>query len=308
MSRRVAPLARAALAVVALAAAALVGCVALHDSFRCGSDAACALAGRAGFCEPDGACSVADASCPSGHRYGDAAGAQSGRCTTPLADLAVVAADLAPDDAGTPFVCPSFAQFCSGFENGLDGFTNELRGGNTSFEVSAAKPHHGARSLHSAGGINMVDGGGTVSQAAAVGRQFGNAGGGTVDVRAYYYLTAPLGNYGSLLWLGGNGLSGTGSTPLGTWYLSDPAGEHDAADMLPIGRWFCLEQLIEPAGAGQPSRVRLFVDGNAVFDLQSPLTGPVTDLWLGLVRGPGDSAQEVYVDDVIVASQRVGCE
>jgi hypothetical protein len=222
--------------------------------------------------------------------------------------LSLPADDLALDDAGTPFVCPSFAIFCSGFENGLSGFTNELRGGNTSYEVSTAMPYHGTSSLHAEGGINTVDGGGTASEAAAVGRQFGSDGAGVVATRAYYYLTNPLGNYGSILWLAGNGLSGAGATPFGTWYLDDPAGEHDAAAMVPIGRWFCLEELIEPGASGAPSRVRLFVDGSTVFDLQSALSGPVTDLWLGLVRGPGDSTQEVYVDDVVVAAQRIGCE
>ncbi|KAB2897710.1 MAG: hypothetical protein F9K40_12440, partial [Kofleriaceae bacterium] len=65
------------LAAVAIIAGLFVAC-ARPGAYTCAIDADCTAGGVAGFCEPDGRCSVADGNCPSGRRYGDSAGAQAG--------------------------------------------------------------------------------------------------------------------------------------------------------------------------------------------------------------------------------------
>lgn len=60
---------RALLLFAALAAAA--GCrPSLPGSYQCTTSSQCAFAGAQGVCEPSGACSFPDVTCPSGRRYG----------------------------------------------------------------------------------------------------------------------------------------------------------------------------------------------------------------------------------------------
>lgn len=56
----------------------LAGCGAASE-FTCQADAQCVGQG-AGVCQPDGHCSFPAADCPSGQRYGEHSGAQSGQC------------------------------------------------------------------------------------------------------------------------------------------------------------------------------------------------------------------------------------
>lgn len=69
-------LGRALAALVALASA---GCVKL-DSYSCAQSLECIHGEVLGSCEPDGLCSFPDVTCPSGKKYGDLAGGQSGQC------------------------------------------------------------------------------------------------------------------------------------------------------------------------------------------------------------------------------------
>lgn len=71
----------------------LVACLALATGceasavFQCQSEVQCTLDGKAGTCEPNGYCSFADPTCPSGQRYGDQApGGLAGGCVAPAED------------------------------------------------------------------------------------------------------------------------------------------------------------------------------------------------------------------------------
>ncbi len=88
-------------AVVAMVAGLLVAC-ASPGAYTCAIEADCTSGGAAGFCEPDGRCSVADGDCPSGRRYGDSAGALAGACVGGGGDI----------DAGidTP---PPYVELCA---------------------------------------------------------------------------------------------------------------------------------------------------------------------------------------------------
>lgn len=84
-----------------MVAGLLVAC-ASPGAYTCAIEADCTAGGAAGFCEPDGRCSVADGDCPSGRRYGDSAGAQAGTCVGSGGDI----------DAGidTP---PPYVELCA---------------------------------------------------------------------------------------------------------------------------------------------------------------------------------------------------
>jgi len=68
----------------ALAVAALVACSGPKDAFECTGNDSCRNGSIAGTCEATGFCSFPDPSCPSGARYGDAAGGGlAGQCVGP---------------------------------------------------------------------------------------------------------------------------------------------------------------------------------------------------------------------------------
>jgi hypothetical protein len=92
-----------------LAVAPLAGCL-KSAAFSCSVETDCTRGGEIGTCEPTGFCSFADASCPSGRRYGELSGALANVCVgmepTPDApDDQVDAAIDAPD-------APPAAPFC----------------------------------------------------------------------------------------------------------------------------------------------------------------------------------------------------
>jgi len=93
----------------------LTGCNYGNGAFSCTDDNSC---GAGGKCEPDTSlCSFADTSCPSGRKYGDLAGGQSGKCVDgggpPLDAGLDSGADAPPPDAlvcyGTGIVQVCFA-------------------------------------------------------------------------------------------------------------------------------------------------------------------------------------------------------
>lgn len=64
----------------ALAATALELACFGRPTFACGDNEQCVVGGAEGVCEPDGLCSYADGSCPSGRRYSPYAGSLSETC------------------------------------------------------------------------------------------------------------------------------------------------------------------------------------------------------------------------------------
>lgn len=62
-------------------------------TFTCTSDQQCRNGDTTGSCQPNGACSFGDTSCPSGQRYDPSAGALAGTCVAPLGDAGVDAVD-----------------------------------------------------------------------------------------------------------------------------------------------------------------------------------------------------------------------
>jgi hypothetical protein len=78
---------------IALATAGCIG----DRSFRCATSEAC---GASGTCEPVGVCSFADASCPSGRRYGEHSSPYANTCVGAIAgdDAGIDAPPVTPND------------------------------------------------------------------------------------------------------------------------------------------------------------------------------------------------------------------
>lgn len=89
---------RAAVGLVA-AVLGLTGCTRLASTFACEESAQCQRAGASGTCEPNGACSFPDPTCPSGRRYAELA-PEGGSCVEGSpADGGDTRADGPPVDA-----------------------------------------------------------------------------------------------------------------------------------------------------------------------------------------------------------------
>jgi hypothetical protein len=87
--------------VVAFASLLAAGCL-RTPVYECASATECERGGEAGVCEPTGFCSFADASCPSGRRYGGFSGTLSGVCVGEEPPDASNAPDADPDDPDGP--------------------------------------------------------------------------------------------------------------------------------------------------------------------------------------------------------------
>jgi hypothetical protein len=94
---------------------------------------------------------------------------------------------------------------------------------------------------------------------------------------------------------------------------------HAKSRVVPTGKWACIEWQFD----GPSSSLRLWQDGEAAEDLtvvetgdgcvnapnQSPWTPPTFDvLELGFESYQNDDARVLYVDDVAVSDQKIGCQ
>ena len=80
----------------------------------------------------------------------------------------------------------------------------------------------------------------------------------------------------------------------------------------PVGKWVCLEWEFNDT----PDEVRVFVDGTAAWsyapiayqNVSSGLVGPFSDVSFGYyIWHPGSAAFDVYYDDIVLDTHRVGC-
>ena len=131
---------------IAFLASLLAGCL-KSAAFSCAAEADCTRGGEVGVCEASGFCSFADASCPSGRRYGELSGNLADRC---VGDETPDAGPDDPDAPAAPF-CDSAGEpnlvGCWEFEGDLvdgSGDANNGTGTNVTF-VAAGQRGMGAR-------------------------------------------------------------------------------------------------------------------------------------------------------------------
>jgi len=243
-------------------------------------------------------------------------------------DLALDAAapDLSPPDLARPFVdgmlpaCPAGALLCDDFESGAfaawDGPPTGQAAGDT-LAIDAVRPFHGSRSLH---GLSPgVDGG--AGEGAAYLQKTWNPlpSSGVFAVRAYVYAANLQHDFTTLVHFTFSqgdlhvALANAPGLGDGYWNLFDDANHMGQTVAERVGAWECVEAVIDFA----QRRYQLYVtDALApdraappIVDVSGALTlNPIQSLEVGLYHTPGVGAQEVFVDDVAVATARIGCE
>jgi hypothetical protein len=217
----------------------------------------------------------------------------------------------APVDAGAMPACPSFALFCDSFESGDFSMWQYFSSGPDRFlMVDGLHPFHGLYSLHAGDVISAMPHGEkwvrkTITKLAS----------GTLALRAYAYIDGTLGQtfdimalidansgFGYEVMIGNRG--GVANLPL---VLNGKTNvERVATSPIAGAEWHCFELLVDLAG-----KVHLFADGAEVvsFAENTDLSGNGYDAAdVGDLDSSGDSTGSVFLDDVALATQRIGCE
>ena len=244
-----------------------------------------------------------------------------------LPDAATDATDAA-DASKSP--CPSFAIFCDDFETGNTlKWSSETAMPNGSVVVvgpgaGAPNPWAGAFALHAYAGMNATPDGGTAPEnLAQVRLDIPPILSGTVFVRFYLYLPrallvntviAKLGHQNTTtgpadIQLKVGDMGGTDRFRVTTDNAIANGSDHDAVVPVPVATWTCVELGFTLASAGHLS---VWSDGVQVIDAPEDTLGtgtaPYDQLRLGLGASAGTVTQELYADDYVYATQRIGCE
>lgn len=227
-------------------------------------------------------------------------------------------ADAGGADGSAP-ACPSSAIFCDDFESGgLSGWSIRTTSGSGNSvaaqgTVGAVAPYRGNFMLHAQSNP-------TANSRAVAQRSFSTVASGTFGLRAYVNAPTALSDTTGVFLLqdSATGTYLTVEQENGTiavsrnndssggyyWFTSAPAS-------LPANHWSCLEVVVDLGSSG---RVQLFLDGVSLIDSTHDTTGGPSGgwdtLWAGIsAHGTAASASEdVMLDDLVVAQQRVGCE
>lgn len=219
---------------------------------------------------------------------------------------------VGPCDAPTsiPEPCPSFAIFCDGFESGnLSKWTGTVT---PAFEaVESTIVHTGHYALES--DVPMEGGNGAEG---AVYLQLAAPATGTFAVREYVFSTQPVNNYMGTLFLtdstNPNGEYGEViADDVGQWTFTEESAtgglhDHTGSIVSAGGVWTCIELVLE-LGSGGSNNIELFIDRNSA--LTTPFLDPnptYDNIAVGVTRAVAAGFTD-YVDDIVVANQRIGC-
>lgn len=225
-----------------------------------------------------------------------------------------LSSDGAPADLSRGPACPTPNLLCDGFESGNTTKWNNINiKGKTNLAVDGTLPFGGSFSLDVTSQPNMVDLGVFQSENATVGLTLTPTGLDTLAARFYVRTATNPGAYALFMALFAN-TSGwaVGVDGSGNWVVTQDQG--NSADLttnkaMPLGQWVCVELIVDPPGVMNPAgRLRLLTDGSTIIDTApSTFTAP-TIFDVGLVRSPGTVASRVFIDDVVLANQPIGCE
>jgi hypothetical protein len=260
--------------------------------------------------DPDQRCAPGDASVDLTTGGGDFAGADFAGprdfavprdlATTPPPDLA-----FPFGDGGAP-PCPSYAVFCDDFESGdFSKWSSVNQQNGATCVVDTSRPLRGTYSAHASGN-------GPASPAGADAELISSVGTSDLTLRFYAYASALPGQFGLLAEIfrnSDNSAFSVGTNGAGAWVISEvmPGGaatDHISTTLFTANTWHCVETQATAAG-----RVKLWIDNAPVVDVAS-VNGVVQYdvVQVGYPRVPTGATAQVWVDDVAIAPQRIGCE
>jgi hypothetical protein len=238
------------------------------------------------------------------------------------------AADLRrPDLAGEVVgqYCPPGAILCDDFESGsLLLWENGTPVGCTNDDtlvIDGTRPWRGSHSLHALSPVAAADAS-SPDGACYLQKVLGTGvSTGSLVVRAYVYTPALLRDWTGLIHFNvsaGNDLhvAVTNNPAVGAdgywdlFYNNPHLGNPQVLQA--IGTWQCVEAEMDFA----PTRFRLWVTDAAhpdraaapIIDYDPGALSPVQSIEVGYYHTPGTVMEETFIDDVAIATSRIGCE
>jgi hypothetical protein len=217
-------------------------------------------------------------------------------------------ANLGPD---AHIGCPIFATFCDDFETGnTSRWTGENVSTGSTLTVNKSNPHTGAYSLE--GHVT----GTTSNSFAALDEKVTATANVTYSIRAYVYSSAPIGTGGYVFsWFASDGTGyavGTGTDS--NWLINDNGNKYTASTAPLAGHWQCVEgTLEEPPAAGQPATLSLYIDDTMILShttvvaTSSLIVAVEVGITAAGVAADGGAIGDVFIDDVAIAPQHIGC-
>jgi hypothetical protein len=220
-----------------------------------------------------------------------------------------------PDDLGAPDLlpldCPSDVVFCDSFESGqLDPkrWGPSIAGGTLSIAYGRAHTGHYSLALHT---DNRVDGG-TANVHVDETRTFKTPMASSF-IRTFVYLPSPRpsGEFQLLTQFYAGGSYPFVSLVLNNNRLvlanSITNSYSMSTTQMPTDRWVCVELEID----GQPGQTHVWIDGTEVPELarsENTVSSPAANTIAALLfYVSGTAADDIWYDDFIVDSKRVGC-
>ncbi|RKH55425.1 hypothetical protein [Corallococcus llansteffanensis] len=225
--------------------------------------------------------------------------------------------------------CPANAIICENFDNGQNGWKTPDEEHNATIAIDGTRTRSGSGALHvvtEAGHNEFPLGAEEDPQTIAHLRKDIPTFGTVLYARAYVYLNraAPQdvmgtyfilfspkeGSFGGIelqgMINGGfalddwSGIEGTG------WNLQDPVKVKTSPN-----QWNCIEWGVQRAKATDTTgHAQVWVNGAQAFDFPNVGMRPFSNFAVGygFVHPHGDSASETWIDDLAVATERIGCE
>jgi hypothetical protein len=224
--------------------------------------------------------------------------------------------DVAVLDGSAGGSCASpGAILCDDFEEGTIDTPRWQRLTQTSATVAvdSTRPHSGRFSLHASAAQVPSDGG-----VANIGGYIAHQGALPSDffMRFYAYLPSAGGPpsrseiVAQLVASSGLGMqldTNSGYVALTSW-ANTPELDLVSGTPLAADVWHCVEW---EAREGSPGQTAVWIDGNPVGDLGVGVMAPAyseVQLGIGFFQPPAQPAFELWIDDVVVQSSRVGCD
>lgn len=212
----------------------------------------------------------------------------------------------APDGA-IAGACPANAVFCDDFESGtlIPPWSYYDMSGPATVMPSMVRPHSGTYSLHGRMTSTSAEG-----QAATVYR-FNATSSGTLAVREWINQPVPMIDFDLVVSLRQmQRYLSVGANSLGNWVATENVpgdGLYDHITTIPappINTWVCVEVVVQFSA---PPRFQVYANGALILDdMLNEMTPSYTDVSVGAARADM-AGYEVFVDDVVVAPQRIGC-
>jgi hypothetical protein len=205
--------------------------------------------------------------------------------------------------------CPANGFFCDGFETGdVSRWTSTYLSPMVTLDAENTNVHGGKFALDA--NVPAMATGGAI---AAVVDQFPPLSQGTFAVRAWIYLPQPLIHFDSVMTMVQSGhvltvdaddnsyWTFTEHTPTG-----NPPDEHSTT-LSVTNAWTCIEVDYDFAKNGGAATITLYIADKAAF--AAPAADPAAEfgeLRIGISRADA-AGDHVIVDDVVLATQHVGC-